>query len=148
MSGYAGYSKSNNAIAAEESGMLPLTRATRAVACQAGCTQKVARAALLAIGSSEWHHTSKHFNPTDYYDVDQAVEGIGATEISNHITYASESWRDQIDAAIRAGGVSMDDRHANIQTVATAISAACENISPEEVIAAYYYHLEVIADLV
>ncbi len=73
MAGYLGYSKSNNALAAEAEGRFPLTHAIAKVAHAAGCTRAQARESLLAIGPSEWHHTSKKFNRTDYYDVAAAT---------------------------------------------------------------------------
>jgi len=78
MAGYDGYSKSNNALLAESEGKLPLSRAITEVARIAGCTRKAARESLLAIGPSEWHHTSKHYNRTDYYDVAAAVRRVHA----------------------------------------------------------------------
>ena len=73
MVGYVGWSKSNNAILAENEGKLPLSRAIRAVAKAVPCSQRVARENLEAIGSCEWHHTSKHYNITYYYEVEAAV---------------------------------------------------------------------------
>lgn len=76
MAGYCGWSKSNNAVAAEHEGKLPLSRAVAVVAREAGCTRKQARAALEAVGPCEWHHTSKKYNPTDYYEVAEAVDRL------------------------------------------------------------------------
>jgi len=67
--GYVGYSKSVRAREAEREYLFPLTIAVKIVAALAGCTQKVARETLLKRGSDEWHHTSKFFNRTEYYDV-------------------------------------------------------------------------------
>lgn len=67
MAGYYGYSKSNNAIFAEENEIYPLSTAIKVVAKSAGVTQKVARETLLMFGACEYHHTSKRFNRTDYY---------------------------------------------------------------------------------
>ena len=73
MTGYNGYSKSNNAVAAEAEGRFPLSRAVPIVAKAAAVTAKVAREALLAIGSHEWHHSSKKFNRVGYYDTAVAL---------------------------------------------------------------------------
>lgn len=70
MSGYDGFSKSNNARKAESQGRYPLTVAVRELAKIAGCTQKEARAILDAVGRIEWHHSSKHYNEVDYYSID------------------------------------------------------------------------------
>merc|ERR1712126_307338 len=29
-----------------------------------------------AVGTSEWHHTSCHYNRTDHYDVAEIYEGV------------------------------------------------------------------------
>lgn len=76
--GYASYCgreecRSIGAINSEENGRLPLTRAIPVVAQRAGCTQKQARAALLATHDGEWHHTGNRAMRTNYYDIDAAV---------------------------------------------------------------------------
>lgn len=68
--------RSNNAGEAEESGKLPLTRAVKAVAQRTGIKQAEVRAFIKWLGSCEYHHTSKFFNSTDYYDADAAVRLI------------------------------------------------------------------------
>jgi hypothetical protein len=69
MAGYSGYSKSNNAVAAEESGRYPATTLGKLL----GVKPKAIKALLTA---SEWHHTSSHFNRTDYYDAEEAQERL------------------------------------------------------------------------
>lgn len=66
MAGYYGYSKSNNALAAEENGMLPLSRIS-------GAPRWAIKLAGELQGADEWHHTSKMYNKTYYYDVDKTV---------------------------------------------------------------------------
>ena len=67
MAGYDGFSKSNNAIAAEENGLYPASVLARRL--------KVKTAAVRALLSpEEWHHTSKRYNRTDYYSTEGAVE--------------------------------------------------------------------------
>jgi len=66
MAGYDGYSKSNNAVAAEEEGLLPLSRIN-------GAPRWAIRMAGKLIGSEEWHHTSKSYNRTEFYNADRAL---------------------------------------------------------------------------
>lgn len=68
--------RSFGASEAEDSGRLPLTRAIPVVAREAGVTQKVARAALLATHDGEWHHTGKYAKRTDYYSIEAAVRSL------------------------------------------------------------------------
>lgn len=66
MAGYAGYSKSNNALQAEANGLLPLSKIT-------GAPKWSIKIAANLIGAEEWHHTSKMYNRTDYYNVEKIV---------------------------------------------------------------------------
>ena len=68
MSGYDGFSKSNNAVAAEAAGLMTATAAAKELRAQgvAGCTAADVREALRW---TERHHTSSHYNMTPYYDV-------------------------------------------------------------------------------
>lgn len=65
MSGYNGYSKSNNAIAAEAKGLLPASVIAKQIGH--GATAAGVKAVLTPL---ERHHTSKMYNCTDYYDLD------------------------------------------------------------------------------
>ena len=69
MSGYYFFSKSNNAIYAEENGRFSASRLARRI----GVKSKAIKALM---EPCEWHHTSKHFNETDYYDETEALEMI------------------------------------------------------------------------
>jgi hypothetical protein len=69
MAGYSGLSKSNNAICAENSGLFPASILAKKLGVKPGAVK-----ALLA--PSEWHHTSKFFNETEYYSYESAVEII------------------------------------------------------------------------
>lgn len=81
--GYHEYSKSNNALDAEEEGRYPLTEASSILAKKLKWSISKAKAFLESIGTSEWHHTSKHYNKTKYYDVsDAAIEDL-KDEIKN-----------------------------------------------------------------
>jgi hypothetical protein len=61
MAGYDGYSKSNNALAAEAEGKYPASVLARKL----GVTVAAVREHL---SPCETHHTSKNYNMTDYYD--------------------------------------------------------------------------------
>lgn len=67
MAGYHNYSKSNNAIDAEENGRMTATQFAKWLRKLGwkGVTSKFVKD---CISSSEWHHTSKMYNTTDYYD--------------------------------------------------------------------------------
>ncbi len=95
MAGYNGYSKSNNATAAEDEGRLPLSRAIKAIAERTGCSQKDARTAATIVGATEWHHTSKRYNHTDYYDVEAIVRYLNARPVIDSLP---ENWRGRMDA--------------------------------------------------
>lgn len=69
MSGYVGYSKSCNAVTAETEGRFPLSKAANILAKAAGCSVSKAKLFLKEQGTMEWHHTSRFYNETKYYDV-------------------------------------------------------------------------------
>jgi hypothetical protein len=73
--GYADdFSKSNNAHAAEHAGRFPATEIAR----QLGVPSRFVRE--YAPKSGEWHHTSKFYNVTEYYDLEQVREWLGGAE--------------------------------------------------------------------
>ena len=78
MAGYQGWSKSNNAIAAEADGMVTKGKITKTWLTDNGISEKVGFIKWLIsvnyIQPTEWHHTSKFFNQTDYF----SGEGIRA----------------------------------------------------------------------
>lgn len=76
MAGYHGYSKSNNAVGAESEGRYPMTHAKRIVAEKTGVTQKTATAILRTLHRGEYHHTSKRYNCTDYFNTAAAIRII------------------------------------------------------------------------
>lgn len=61
------HGKSNNAVKAEKDGRLPATKFAKLARKEGykGCT---AWDVKNAIAPSEWHHTSKYYNVTEYYD--------------------------------------------------------------------------------
>lgn len=67
-SGYIGWSKSRRAGEAEDNGLLPLSHIGGGA---------YVKAAAKLLGAAEWHHTSKFFNRTDYYDA-RAVRALAA----------------------------------------------------------------------
>lgn len=79
MAGYEGWSKSNNALDAEDEGRYPMSRAKVIVSRETGVTQKEAAAVLTSLETGEYHHTSKFFNSTNYYDTDVAIKIIHYT---------------------------------------------------------------------
>lgn len=83
MSGYCGFSKSNNAICAENDNKFPLSRWTKAKIIEvlrenqinADFIDAISKCSLEFLKTSilkcyEWHHTGSYFNCTDYYEVD------------------------------------------------------------------------------
>lgn len=91
MAGYNGYSKSNNAVYAEGEGKLPLTRAVAELARMSGITQDKARHILKNENPCEWHHTSKHYNTTFYYDVCEIAERVDLNDaLSDYIKPAKK----------------------------------------------------------
>lgn len=72
MSGYNGFSKSNNACDAEANGRFPASECAKRL--------NVPIEFVRAQGASEWHHTSKYFNCTDYYDLDAIREHLETDE--------------------------------------------------------------------
>lgn len=69
MSGYYGFSKSNRAIKAEQEGKMTATAMSFWLRSKGkrykGCNSSVIKAALFPC---EFHHTSKYYNKTNYYD--------------------------------------------------------------------------------
>jgi len=69
MAGYDGYSRSNNAIMAEDEGKYPASKFAAKVKKYKkyrGCTATDVKAAL---EPDEWHHTSCKYNRTDFYAI-------------------------------------------------------------------------------
>jgi len=89
MAGYNGFSKSNNATDAENEGKFPLTQASEILSTELGIPKIQAKRMLQDIGTSEWHHTSCHYNVTDYYETD-------IVEISNDLEIGAETEKEAI----------------------------------------------------
>ena len=60
--GYYGYSKSNNAISAEEEGKFPASVAAKKLGVSTGAIENY-------ISTTEWHHYSSHYNKVYVYDI-------------------------------------------------------------------------------
>lgn len=87
MAGYNGFSMSNNAVAAYESGEKPLSKWTKSeileaieeavsdgelvLQCSFDKLKKVPVKVLknMCLKYSSWHHTSNHYNKTDFYSL-------------------------------------------------------------------------------
>jgi len=132
MAGYCGYTKSNNALAAEAEDKLPLTRAVAALAERAGVKRRLAREVLMARGACEWHHTSKRYNRTDYYDVAAASRWLRWAPQRDEF---DRSWRAAAAAAHK--GFSGDAAHARTMPIFEAAAAAM-SLTVEQVRALYY----------
>ena len=80
MAGYYGYSKSNNAIDAEERGLVVASKITKAWLQAHGITETVKTVKYMIskgfLSATEWNHTSKFYNETDYYDGEDLREQL------------------------------------------------------------------------
>lgn len=95
MSGYYGYSMSNNAVAAYLDGEKPLSKWTKKEIisrvedeCEINFPieklKKVPLAKLkeICLRKSSWHHTSSYYNDTNFYDIDvSGVENLTESDI-------------------------------------------------------------------
>ena len=104
MAGYNGFSMSNNAVEAYYNGEKPLSKWTKAdiieaienaireeeltLNCSAEKLKKTPVKLLknLCLSYSSWHHTSNHYNKTDFYSLDiNSVEKLTDERIDNEI---------------------------------------------------------------
>jgi hypothetical protein len=83
--GYSNYSMSNRAVAAYREGRKPLSRITAHDLKRGGVDLPKNFAVWLAKTKhwtpSEWHHTSSHYNDTDFYDPTDLADLITHNEI-------------------------------------------------------------------
>jgi hypothetical protein len=68
--------KSNNAVEAEELGLYPISIAAKIVAKNTGLSISKCKNILQLLGSTEYHHTSKYYNVTYYYDTLAAIKVV------------------------------------------------------------------------
>jgi len=76
MAGYFNYSKSNNAVYAESQGRYPATK------CAQVYGFKSAKLVRETMRSTEWHHTSKKYNITDFYDWPGHLENCELSDLA------------------------------------------------------------------
>lgn len=94
----AGYNwragKSNNAVAAEAEGLVVKSKLTAAWLKAHGIAEGVGFIKFLIqagkICPTEWHHTSKFFNRTDYYSAEEIIETLEMMEEVGSL----QIWRD------------------------------------------------------
>jgi len=80
MSGYNGFSKSNNAVIAECDGRFPASKAAKIL----GVPVKFLKECCGWANGGEWHHTSKFYNVVDYYNAELIRAWLdGQTEADN-----------------------------------------------------------------
>lgn len=113
MSGYNGYSMSNNAVQAYEDGEMPLSKWNKSTILEAiqnsdeiTDDKKQVLHSLSAgqlktlLTYSSWHHTSNHYNKTEFYRID--VDKINDMSISDlqHIQ-ASQTEKKEPEKSVR-----------------------------------------------
>jgi len=102
MAGYNGFSMSNNAVAAYEDGEKPLSKWTKAdifdtieeqeveLKCSIEKLKKLPVKVLkeICLTYSSWHHTSNHYNKTDFYSLDvDRIENLTDDKIEELLLY-------------------------------------------------------------
>ena len=121
MAGYNGFSMSNNAVAAYESGEKPFSKWTkteivnainRAIAeeelelnCSISKIKKIPVKELkrICLRQTSWHHTSNHYNKTNFYSIDlvsieeltdeKIDKAIAACKSEKKIEPTEEKWK-------------------------------------------------------
>lgn len=80
-SGYVGYSMSVRAAEAYREGKLPISKIRKQHLSSAGIAISLKDFHRLVksgdVRATEWHHTSKHYNRTDFFDLDSIAEDCG-----------------------------------------------------------------------
>lgn len=114
MAGYNWFEgKSNNAVWAEEEGLVTKSKITAAWLRENGIDETVAFIKFLikvdAIWPDEWHHTSKYFNMTNYYSAETIKERLAILEKTGRLAI----WRDmfKIRAMHRASAVALQQEN-------------------------------------
>lgn len=107
--GYDGFSKSNNAREAESQGRYPLSKASQVLAKKLNWSIAKAKAFLLQMGTTEWHHTSKKYNITNYYDVsDEAIKDL-EEEISSFVFDAKKDGKKEQKTWFKCWNMDRDE---------------------------------------
>ncbi len=76
MSGYNGFSKSNNAVEAESRNCFPASVLAKKLKVKTGAIKAI-------MEPCEWHHSSKHYNQIDYYDGDVLLRLAAGEDLSD-----------------------------------------------------------------
>ena len=97
--------KSNNAVSAEDDGgLMPLSKIKKVDIDSLGIDIALSEAKLLAWHGywmpREWHHTSKFFNETDYYDLEDLKEIIEEEDYKSYLKEIKEKKEDIFYAEI------------------------------------------------
>lgn len=106
MAGYNGYSMSNNAVEAYNNGEKPLSKWTKSeileaiktdeieLKCSMEMLKKMPVKSLkkIALYNTSWHHTSSHYNRTDFYSLDSnKLEELTDEELSKIIEESKQN---------------------------------------------------------
>lgn len=102
-SGYIGYSMSVRASEAYDNGEMPLSKWTKSAIVSAISAIDESKAELLAklpakvlkekaLYNSSWHHTSNHFNRTEFYAIDEDfIEHVTEDDVSEILSAAKST---------------------------------------------------------
>ncbi|WP_461371868.1 hypothetical protein [Candidatus Darwinibacter acetoxidans] len=101
--------KSNNAITAEDEGLVTASKISRAWLEENGIDEQVGfikwMIRIQMIGPSEWHHTSKFYNRTYFYDAEDIadkIESLGEKSMGVlRDIYADRDWRKASEGEIK-----------------------------------------------
>lgn len=108
MSGYNGFSMSNNAVSAYQCGEMPLSKWTKA-AILAQCGSKsdmlskltIAELRDLVLVKTSWHHTSCKYNRTDFYSIgEDALESVSEDTVNGIISRREVQKAEPADDAV------------------------------------------------
>lgn len=133
MAGYCEFSKSNNAIDAENAGMLTASAIAKRIGHGA-----TAAGVSMVMEPSEWHHTSCRYNETNYYDFAGDMEEARENNIdlTARIIEASKSENQRYRADVEWLEWSGTRKHP------TASKHEAKNIEVEESGDWYIFHFE------
>lgn len=97
-SGYVGHSMSVRAKNAYNEGLLPKTKIKKSDLEDAGIHLPVSFVKWMMpsiIKPTEWHHTSKHFNKTDFYNLEDVKEQLEEIDIESRLAQYKEEKEQQ-----------------------------------------------------
>lgn len=98
MAGYNWFEgKSNNAVRAEEKGLVTKSKITAAWLRENGINETATFIKFLikadVIWPDEWHHTSKYFNETNYYSAESIKEHLATLEEDGRLAIWREMFK-------------------------------------------------------